>query len=168
MHEDSCGAVIGAVTRGRRGMEKLAILLSAMLLGACGDTQTAFVIEGDANHSLTVIREQAYVRGPWQTTLVVAGVPRCQRRYPMDEPADGQFRVAVHRPEPGVFIINAGKRWYVAEVQDCGFQAYKTPPPVPGELVGNFEMKEGALRYSARTPAASSGASAPRAAGVAR
>lgn len=145
-------------------MKRLAILFSAALLGACGDTQTAFVSDGDRDHSLSVIREQAYFSGPWQTTLIVAGLPRCQRRYALDEPAAGEFRMDVYRPGPGVFILHAGdRRWYVAELQDCGFQAYKSPPPEPGELVGSFAMRAQALAYSARTTAANAATDASRA-----
>lgn len=137
-------------------MKKVAILISVVLIGGCGDTQTAFVTESDANHSLSVIREQAYFHGSWKTTLIVAGLPQCQRRYPMDEPADGQFRVAVHRPAPGTFILDSGAQWSVVALQDCAFQVYKVPPPFPGELVGNFEIKDGTLHYSARAGAAGS------------
>lgn len=145
-------------------MKKLAILLSAGLLGACGDSQTAFVSDGDGDHSLSVIREQAYFSGPWQTTLIVAGVPRCQRRYPLPERATGEFSVDVYRPGPGVFILDAGdRRWYVAELQDCGFQAYKSPPPEPGELAGSFAIRGKVLAYSAKPAAGNTAASALRA-----
>lgn len=166
MDSNSIGAFPG--TRSGEAVKKLAILFSAVLLGACGDTQTAFVSDGDRDHSLSVIRVQAYLRGPWQTTLIVAGLPQCQRRYPIGELAAGEFRVDVHRPAPGVFILEAGKRWYVAELQNCGFQAYKSPPPEPGERVGSFEMKDGALRYSAKMPARTAATGSSRAGTAAR
>lgn len=143
-------------------MKKLAILLSALLLGACGDTQTAYVSEGDSRQSLSVIREQAYLGGPWRTTLVAAAVPQCQRRYSIEEAAGRQFAIAVHRPAPGMFILDAGQRWYVVELPTCSFQPYKTPPPEPGERAGGFEIRDGTLRYVAAAP------HQPVAAGVAR
>lgn len=144
-----------AAVRSLQGARRLAILCSAVLLGACGDSQLAFVTEGDPGQSLSVIREQAYLAGPWQTTLIVAGTPRCQRRYPLPGKTTRQFAMAVHRPQPGVFILNTDNSWYVAELQECGFQAYKTPPPAPGEFAGRFEVDEGQLRYVPASPARS-------------
>lgn len=141
--------------RSLRGARRLAILCSAALLGACGDSQLAFVTEGDPGQSLSVIREQAYIAGPWQTTVIVAGTPRCQRRYPLPGMTTSQFAMDVHRPQPGVFILKADNIWYVTELQECGFQAYKTPPPAPGALAGRFEVGEGELRYVPTTPARS-------------
>jgi hypothetical protein len=134
-------------------MKQLAILLSALLLGACGNTQMASLEAGGGNHSISVIREQAYLGGPWETALVVADMPRCQRRYPLKGMAADKIKVVVYRPEPGVFILNAGKRWYVVELQSCGFQMYQEPPPEPGEVIGTFQVKDGELLYSAK-PAA--------------
>jgi hypothetical protein len=65
-----------------------------------------------------------------------------------------------------VFILNSGKNWYVTELQNCGFQAYKKPPPEPGELIGNFQMQNDKLRYLAKAAAkpAAGGAARPPAA----
>jgi hypothetical protein len=134
-------------------MKRHAILFSALLLSACGGNQMASFEIGGGDHSISIIREQAYLGGPWETALIVAEVPRCQRRYPLKGMAADKIRVVVHRPEPGVFILNAGKRWYVAELQSCGFQMYQEPPPEPGEMVGTFQVKDGVLSYLAKPPA---------------
>ncbi|MFH1872320.1 MAG: hypothetical protein ABIK82_00800 [Pseudomonadota bacterium] len=167
MDGDAAGWRGLAAVRGLHAAGRLAILCSAALLGACGDSQLAFVTEGDPGQSLSVIREQAYLAGPWQTTLIVAGTPRCQRRYPLPGKTTRQFAMNVHRPQPGVFILQAENNWYVTELQDCGFQAYKTPPPAPGELAGRFEVSDGDLRYVTATAgrSATSGTSRSRAAG---
>lgn len=136
--------------RSRDEVKKFALLLSIMLLGACGDTQTAFVSEGNADQSISVIREQAHAGGSWRSTLIVAGMPQCQRRFALQDGATDHFRIDVYRPGPGLYILNAGKRWDVVELTSCGYQTYKTPPPEPGELVGSFEMADGRLRYSAK------------------
>lgn len=147
------------------GLKRVAVLFSTLLLGACGDSQLAFFSGGDRDHSLSLVREQAYLGGPWQTTLIVAGFPQCQRRYPLEGLATNDLRMDIYRPEPGVFILSTGKRWYVTELQSCGFQAYQQPPPEPGELIGSFQVQNNKLRYldraSARTAAGrASGAAA--------
>ncbi|MBI5860615.1 MAG: hypothetical protein HZB64_00270 [Rhodocyclales bacterium] len=134
-------------------MKRLAILFSALLLGACGNSQMASLEAGDRDHSISIIREQAYLNGPWETTLIVAGFPQCQRRYPLKGMAGDKVRITVYRPEPGVFILNSGKRWYVTALQSCGFQMYQEPPPEPGEMVGTFQVKDGVLSYLAKPPA---------------
>lgn len=147
------GALMFAGTRVQEGPKRLAVLFSALLLGACGDNQMAFFSGGDRDHSLSLVREQAYLGGPWQTTLIVAGIPQCQRRYPLEGLATNELRMDVFSPEPGVFILNAGKRWYVTELQNCGFQAYKLPPPEPGELAGSFQVQNNNLHYLAKATA---------------
>lgn len=167
MDGDAAGLRGLAAVRSLQGARRLAILCSAVLLGACGDSQLAFVTEGDPGQSLSVIREQAYLAGPWQTTLIVAGTPRCQRRYPLPGKTTRQFAMDVYRPQPGVFILKTDNHWYVTELQECGFQAYKTPPPAPGELAGRFEVGDGDLRYVPTSPArsATTGTSRSRAGG---
>lgn len=127
-------------------------LLPVVLLAACGGNQMAFLSEGDSAHSLTIERRQAYFGGPWETALIVAGMPQCQRRYHLEGFTGADLRIDVYRPEPGVYILAAGQRWFVAELQRCGFQQYRQPPPEPGERTGSFEATEGALRYLPSVP----------------
>lgn len=147
------GAAMFSGTRIRAGLMRFAMLFSSVLLGACGDTQMAYVGGDDRGHSISLVREQSWLGGPWQTTLIVAGMPQCQRRYPLEGLAANELRMDVHRPEPGVFILKAGQRWYVTETPNCGFQAYKKPPPEPGELVGSFQVQNDKLRYLDKTSA---------------
>jgi hypothetical protein len=144
------GASVFLTMRSREEVKKLALLLAVLVLGACGDTQTAFVSEGNSDQSISVVREQSHAGGAWQSTLIVAGLPQCQRRFALQDAGTDSFRIDVYRPGPGLFILKAGKRWDVVELKSCGYQTYKTPPPEPGELVGSFEMAEGKLRYSAK------------------
>lgn len=147
------GAAMFSGTRVPTGLMRLAMLLSVLPLGACGDSQMAYVSSDDRSHSISLIREQSWLGGPWQTTLIVAAIPRCQRRYPLEGLAADELLMDVYRPEPGVFILKAGQRWYVTETQNCGFQGYKKPPPEPGELIGGFQVQNDKLRYLDKAPA---------------
>ena len=133
---------------------KRAVLLWVLLLAGCGDTQTAFVSEGNPDQSISLIREQSHLGGPWKSTLIVAGLPQCQRRYALQEADADNIRIDVYRPGPGYYILKSGKRWDVVEIGSCGYQTYKTPPPEPGELAGSFEISDGKLRYAAKASAA--------------
>ena len=103
------------------------MLLSVLVLGACGDTQNAAYLIAGGQHSLALTRQQAFVGSDWDTQLVVARIPDCRRRYPLG---------AV-----------SGKRWYVTETQTCRFEQFKAPPPAPGALIGSFQARDGKLEY---------------------
>jgi hypothetical protein len=137
-------------------MKLLFVLLSAPLLAACGDTQHAAYMISGGQHSLTLTRAQMVIGGDWDTELVVARFPDCQRRYAMTGLSGDKLKMDVYRVEPGVFILNSGKRWYVTETKTCRFEQYKEPPPAPGDLIGSFQVRDGALEYkSAEAPAPS-------------
>lgn len=142
------GGLVFSKTDLHNKFKRLALVCFILLLGACGNSQQAFFNDG-RGQSLTLVRDQAYLKGPWQTALIVAGTPQCQRRYPMDGFGADKFRMDVYRPEPGIFILNAGTRWYVTELQHCGFQSYQLPPPEPGDMIGSFQIKNNKLQYTA-------------------
>jgi hypothetical protein len=126
-------------------------LCALPLLAACGGNQFAYLDDG-GGLTLSVVREQSYLGGPWKSTLVSAATPRCQKRHLLEGLSEDSFQLKVFRPEPGVYILNAGKRWYVTELRNCEFQAYKSPPPFPGESVGRFEIANNALAFIADKP----------------
>ena len=147
------GALTFPGTPAEYRLTRLAILLSTLALGACGDTQMAYFSGDDRAQTVSLVREQTWLGGPWQTTLIVANSQKCQRRYPLEGLSASELGVDVYRPESGVFILNTGKRWYVTELQNCGFQAYKKPPPEPGEISGNFQMQDANPRFVPKAPA---------------
>jgi hypothetical protein len=131
------------------------ILLSILALAGCGDTQHAAYLVAGPQHSLTLTRQQAFVGSEWDTELVVARFPECQRRYPMKEMVTDAVKIDVYRTEPGVFILNSGKRWYVTETRSCRLEQFKDTPPAPGDLIGRFQFRDGTIEYkSLETPVA--------------
>jgi hypothetical protein len=143
-----------------------ALFLLAALLGltACGDIQYAAYHINGGNHSLSLTREQAYAGSEWDTALVVARYPDCQRRYPLKGVVSDRIKMDVYRTGPGVFILNAGKRWYVTETATCRFEQYKEAPPEPGELMGVFQIKDGQLQFVDKAPKAPAAGAAKAAA----
>jgi hypothetical protein len=123
------------------------ILLSILALAGCGDTQHAAYLISGAQHSLTLMRQQTFIGSDWDTELIVARFPECQRRFPMKEMVADGVKIDVYRTEPGVFILNSGKRWYVTETLTCRLEQFKAPPPAPGDLIGRFLFRSGALEY---------------------
>lgn len=141
----------GTSTKSGRG--RLFLLLCALpALFGCGGSEFAYLDDG-GGLTLSLVREQRYLGGPWQTTLISAATPRCQKRHPLEGMTEDSFQMKVFRPEPGVYILNSGKRWFVTELRNCEFQPYRTPPPFPGEALGRFEVRNQNLEYIAEKAA---------------
>lgn len=132
------------------------LLLSVLALAGCGDSQQAAYLISGGQHSLTLARQQAFIGSDWETELVVARFPDCQRRYPLKELIGDKLKMDVYRTEPGVFILNSGKRWYVTETRTCRFEQFKEAPPAPGDVIGSFQVRNGTLEYKSQetSPAA--------------
>ena len=132
------------------------MLLSVLLLAGCGDTQNAAYLIAGGQHSLTLTRQQDFIGSEWNTELIVARFPDCQRRYFLTGVVGDKLKLDLYRTEPGVFILNSGKRWFVTETQTCRFQQFKEPPPAPGILIGSFQVRDDKLEYKSQeapTPA---------------
>jgi hypothetical protein len=115
-------------------------LLLALALAGCEIEPAGYRIEG-GNHSLTIERVKPYFwSSGWELDLIVARYPECQRRHPLKK-AGEKVRVDLYRAQPGVFILNQGNRWYVAETRDCRMQQFEEEPPEPGEYIGAFRIK---------------------------
>lgn len=136
-------------------------LLSMLALAGCGDTQHAAYLVAGPQHSLTLTRQQAFIGSEWDTELIVARFPECQRRYPMKEMVADAVKIDVYRTEPGVFILNSGKRWYVTETRSCRLEQFKDIPPAPGDLIGRFLFRDGALEYKSQEAPAPTSAGKP-------
>jgi len=113
--------------------------VAALLLAACGRSDTASFMIGGNDVALTLerIKEYAWNDG-WELELIVRNFPECQRRYKLKAAGTDTIKVELYSPEPYVFIIKQGKRWYVTEAKNCQFQMFKEPPPQPGDLIGTF------------------------------
>ena len=123
-------------------------LVFVPLLAACTKEPAGFMIEG-GNHSLTVERNKPYPWSDgWELDLIVTRYPECQRRHPLRK-AGEKVRVDLYRTPTGAFILNQGKRWYVAETKDCRMQQFEEEPPEPGEFLGAFRVKNDVYQFVA-------------------
>jgi len=125
------------------------VLAAVALLGGCAKEPAGFEIDG-GYHSLTVERDKPYFwSSGWELDLIVSRYPECQRRYALKKAPD-TFRVDLYRTATGAYILNQGKRWYVAETQTCRMQPFETEPPEPGEQLGSFREKNGVFAFQPR------------------
>ena len=114
----------------------------ALALAGCGSSDTAsFMIDGgDTALTLERIKPYAWSEG-WELELIVRRNPECQRRHVLKAVTTDAPKVELFTPEPYVFIIRQGKRWYVTDLKSCQLQAFKETPPEPGAPVGAFQVK---------------------------
>jgi len=127
---------------------RLVIALAAAVLAGCGSSDTAsFMIDGN-DTALTLERIKPYVWSEgWELELIVRRNPECQRRHVLKPAAVDAPKIELYTPEPYVFIIKQGKRWYVTEMKTCQLQVFKEAPPLPGTLVGSFQSDDGVLKF---------------------
>lgn len=136
------------------------LVLTALLAG-CGVTDMASMPIQGSDHSLTLVREKplAWSSG-WDLAVVVARMPDCQRRHHLKHMGDGNFNIEVFRTEEARWILHQGKRWYIAETENCQLQQFEEKPADPGTLVGVFDDKSGVLKFT-QNPALSKPKAAP-------
>lgn len=124
------------------------LCLTALLLGGCARQEAAsYTIGDDQNHSLSLLRETYPWSSGWDMKLVTTNSPNCLRRHALLEAPEADFKVELYRPEEGVFILRQGDNWYVTEMGRCQLQQFKTPPPAPGEHIGEFVERKGVLTF---------------------
>ena len=113
----------------------------ALLLAGCESDGASFAANGTAQ-ALSVVRHKAYPGAPWELGLVVRNDPDCQRKHRLRD-VMGNTKFDLYQPTPGAWILNQGKRWYVAELKSCGFEQFKEEPQQPGDLIGTFLTRDG-------------------------
>jgi hypothetical protein len=129
------------------------ILTAALVLGGC-ENDAASYQAAEPGVSFTLIREQRWV---WDkqsaVAVVVARLPDCQRRYPLNptRPADAQ--VDVFQAGPGLYLLRQGNEWHAAGVGDCSLDAVEEPGQ-GAQIValGAFVRDGGKLAFSPPAP----------------
>ncbi|MCX7174998.1 MAG: hypothetical protein NT159_13980 [Proteobacteria bacterium] len=136
-------------------------VLSASLLAACGNIESASYMIAGAPHSLALTRTKTFLWSDgWDLELVTAHNPECMRRHKLQPVTGADFKVELYRSLEGNYIIKQGNNWYVTETQKCRLQQFQTPPREPGDLLGFFEEKGDGIKFTA-TPAAAAPLPAP-------
>ncbi len=128
-------------------MMRFILPLLVLFVAGCAKEPAAYMIAG-SEIAITVERiKPNFWSSGWELDLIVRQHPNCQRRHHLKPAKSDKVRVDVYTPERGVFILRQGKRWYVTDLRTCGFDAFKEPPPEPGELVGAFMEKGGVFKF---------------------
>ena len=129
-------------------------LLALPLLTACENNAAAYEIDG-RNHSISLVREQAYPFAPKVAqTLVASRFPACQRRYKILPGSQKGPKMELWQLQDQLFVASQGKTWYAISTEKCLIQRMEpTAENPPGSRLGRFELKEGALSFIAEAQA---------------
>lgn len=131
--------------------------LIALLLAGCGTGDSnSYMIDGNRDHALILIRDKQWMWSDWEVAMIVAHLPDCQRRHSLKNVSkDVVFKMELYESLEGGYILHQGKRWYVADPVKCELQQFPEPPKEPGDLIGVFTDKEdGQLRFKVDEEAA--------------
>lgn len=133
------------------------LCLAGVVLAGCENAAAPFMIDGQ-EHAISLIREQRYF---WsdevEQALVVARLPRCQRRYAIAPGRADKVDIAVYEAGNLLWAFRQDAHWYLVSTEKCLLQDWTDPPAQPpGREVGRFTRKEGELAF-VTAGAASSG-----------
>ncbi|NTV95948.1 MAG: hypothetical protein HGA75_11125 [Thiobacillus sp.] len=132
-----------------------ALLMAATLpvLAGCVQDTASYMIDGDRNHSIVVMRSQDL---PWSRNLAVAVTaarqPDCLGGLDI-KGATRDTELVLHRapeeyPEP-IFILAVGNDRYAVSTQSCRVQKFAQPPADSGPEIGRFKEVGGQFQYVA-------------------
>ncbi len=127
------------------------LLMVGGLLGlaGCQNDGASFMIDGDKDHSISLLREQRWF---WSDEvvqrIVVARYPECQRRFEIVPGKTKEVRLDIYGIKPMIYAARQDKDWYVIGTGQCQVQKVaEAPASPPGPLIGAFLFSEERLRF---------------------
>lgn len=133
---------------------KLPILLSLLLpfvLAGCENSGASYMIGGDKNHSISLMREQRFFwSSEVEQKLVVARFPQCQRRFEIAPGVKGQAGLELYEAGEMLYVAHQDKNWWAVGTEECKVQPFPTPPAQYGNLLGSFVIRNGELAFQAK------------------
>ncbi|MGC3964761.1 MAG: hypothetical protein QM803_15975 [Rhodocyclaceae bacterium] len=130
------------------------VLLLALpaVLAACENSGASYQIGGSADHTISLLREQAFF---WSDTvqqaLVPANLPDCQRRYALPDDTKAMTPMDVFATPAGDFVVQQGSHWYAVTMSGCSVQVLQQAPQEMGHKVGGFALRDGKLAFEVTT-----------------
>lgn len=128
-------------------------LLAALLLTGCMSDSASFLIGGDKNHTITVLRNQDWF---WKDTanlhIVPTRLPECQESILVkDVPRAAPLNLYLGPDEyaEAIYILAIKDAYYALSTQTCKSQRFEEKPANPGTLIGVFKETDGRLGFEA-------------------
>jgi len=130
-------------------LKPLLLLLALPFLAACEYEGAAFIVNGNKDENISLVREQRWF---WSSevdqAVVVSRMPTCMRRHDIKSGVAGSVKMEVFEAGSSLWALKQGKTWYLASTEKCEFQRWAEPPDEPpGRLVGTFSRKNDKLEF---------------------
>lgn len=130
-------------------IKPLLLLAVLPMLAACEYEGAAFIINGNKDENISLVREQTWF---WSSevnqAIVVSRMPTCMRRHEIKAGVAGTVKMEVYEAGSSLWALKQGKSWYLASTEKCEFQRWTEPPDEPpGRLVGTFTRKNDQLEF---------------------
>ena len=134
----------------------LLLPLFALLLAGCENSATAFIVDGNKDHAIMLVREQRWFWSDEIDQAVIASrLPDCQRRVAIWPGTPSGPTMDIYEAGYQLWALNQGPRWYLASIEKCLVQDWdEAPETPPGPLVGRFVMRDGAPVFKTEGKAA--------------
>lgn len=130
----------------------LPMLAALMLLTGCVQDTASYMIDGDRNHSIMIMRSQDLPWGGVSLSVTAARQPDCLGGLNIKGAARDAEMVLHRAPaeyaEP-IFILVVGRDYYAVSTSSCRVQKFDTPPADPGPEIGRFREVDGKFQYLA-------------------
>jgi hypothetical protein len=123
-------------------------LLLLPVLAACENSGVSYIVDGDKDHSISLVREQHWFwSGTVEQMLVPARMPACMRRIHIDPDKTSFTEMKLYRNDTRLFVAQQGANWWAVGTEACKVQKFDAPPKDPGDLAGSFQRKGGKLVF---------------------
>lgn len=134
-----------------KGLCSFCVTLGLLSLAGCENEAASHMINGDKNHSISLVREQRWF---WDQTveqkIVVSRFPECQRRIAIDSGKVGAANLELFGVSEMLYAAHQGPYWYAIGTEQCQVQKFaESPANVPGVLLGVFKTENGKLVFVA-------------------
>ena len=124
------------------------LLPSAVLMGGCENSATAFAVEG-REHALILVREQSLPFSEVDQFVLVSRMPFCQRRWRIQPDGSPLTPIRVYAAGDRLWALEQRGRWYLASTEECRVQPWQNPDPARlMGLVGTFAEHDGQIRFT--------------------
>ena len=132
-------------------LPKLGLPLLALVLSGCMSDSASYLVDGDKNHTITVLRNQDYFwKDSVNVSVVPTRMPECQGSIKIkDVPRQANMRLywsPDDYAEP-MYILEVEGDYYAASTLSCRAQRFDETPADPGQPVGAFQEQDGRLVF---------------------
>ncbi|TCJ12908.1 hypothetical protein EZJ19_11810 [Parasulfuritortus cantonensis] len=123
-----------------------------VLLAGCVQDTASYMIDGDRNHSIMVMRSQDLPWGDVSLAVTAARQPDCLGGLDI-KGVPRNAELVLHQAPPDyaepIYILTVGKDDYAVSTQSCRVQKFAQAPADAGPEIGRFKEVDGTLEYVA-------------------